>query len=106
MVENLQIYKANHIPTLKQKGMALVSSKYEGGESNHGTESNYENEDLEALIAKKLKKILNKNKGDMKRSFLKNKAQNMNSYVPKLDRLNGKSPLKNSSKGIQCFECQ
>ena len=62
MVGNLQTYEANHLPTLKPKGMVLVSSKIDSGESNDETENNSNNEDLEALFVKKFKKFLNKNK--------------------------------------------
>lgn len=83
-----------------------MSSKIDSGESDDETENNLDNEDFEALFVKNFKKLLNKNKSGMKRNFLKNKAQNRNNYLPKIDKPTGKSFSKNSSKGIKCFECQ
>lgn len=69
LIGNLQTY-GDHLPTLKHKGIALVFSKIDNGESDDETKNNLDNEDLEALFVKKFK-FLNKNKSDMKRNFLK-----------------------------------
>lgn len=106
LVVNLQTYEANHIPTLEPKGMALVSSKHGGGDSDDAMENNSKNEELEALFVKKFKKFLNRSKGDMERSFLKNKAQNMYSYVPSLISSMVKVFQKILQKASSVEECQ
>ena len=57
LVGDLQTYEANHMPTTKPKGIALVSTKAEGEESDDETESNSDNEDFEALFVKKVHEI-------------------------------------------------
>ena len=99
LIGNLQTYEANHLPTLKHKGMALVSSKFDSGESDDEIESTSDNEVLEALalFVKKFKKFLNKNKSGLRNNFLINKGQNRNNQVPTIDKPTGKRFSKNSS---------